>query len=475
MKTANGKQKKSKAVKTRQDFIQYIRQLDRLHWEFLRLSDAYQKDWQKYLDEVIVANDLDIRTICNECEFGIPSEQCTDCEKLAHFRQYPQSYLHINAFRSDWDIASYYEALSEDATDILMRYGMRFIADPSLPYEQVMAELMEEDDSSHFNLSDLSDADGFIESIGKSADAQSVYMKSHFPDGFFSPADTGAKIERRKKKEKKLSKRERENVRDESQNLLLKALNSLIDDYDLLNKIKVKLPKKSQSLMDYYSLNAMYRHRNRVLLEVAYPDFILSSHHDFKSRWHDRFIFYTYLHEYAIYEGIYPIPSTADVPFITLTINVTAPVDYSVEEEFRQLISKRRKEFYKNRDAKKIRTRWTLPNGFNCEATERKLNVWQKYKAIEKELSFPNYDSLIVSKLKNDYFKAENNNNDYDELSNELADRRDNRKLPTAERERAGKLLQLIGGKKDKIDNRIDDYLKEIKDIMTNVEQGIFP
>lgn len=97
--------KQRKGLGSQEDFAQYIRQLDRLHWEYLRLSDKYKEDWSanKGADSVMDKASVDYFQ-----------------NKLAYGTERPVSVL--------W-----------------LRYGIHMIIDPQLSYENALAILKEAD------------------------------------------------------------------------------------------------------------------------------------------------------------------------------------------------------------------------------------------------------------------------------------------------------------------------------------------
>lgn len=482
MNKSTNTKKKSKIVKTREDLIEYIRQLDRLRWEFLRLSETYQKDWQNFIDDYIWEDDLAKEFVCQKCQwrldnmrspasngtitvdwtFGsIPDpEECQNCEKMKDFKKDPIPYLPINAFFEKWDLQSYYKSLGSDKTDVLMKYGIRFFANPSLSYEQVMTEFMKYPDDSDYTLSDFVDFDAFFEKLLESDDKLSTQIRNAIPPETL-------KLARRQKvsKKKKPSNRDIKQQKEALQLTVLSALNTFLAQKCDKNYLHISELCRG---FDKVSTNKLC---NKFDFEKEYSDFLVSGQKLEAKRWNDKFIFYTYLHEYSIYEGVYPSTSLEDSPFITLTVNITSPVESSVEE-YRKIVSRKRKDFYKRQDSKLCRLKWRLPNGLNSKVTENKLRAYQLYKTMKEQSPKKNFVS--IEDFKNDFFKSETGH-DFDELFIKLRKDIDNRNLPKDRQDRASNLLRALTIKKDKSDAKVEGYLEQAKEIMAHVEQGIFP
>lgn len=463
---------KSKKVESKEDLIQYIRQLDRLRWEFLRLSDTYRKDWQQFLDEHIFDEDLDIKILCEQCE-SWHSTECADCEKMQDFWENRSAYIPIYAFRKNWDLDSYYRSLNDKSRDVLMKYGIRFFAEPDLSYEEVMSGIMEEPESLYFTPKDFNDFDAFVKKFLESGDSLSEHIRNNLTDDVLGPIKTYVnkeplRVGNKLKKRAKMSKKEKEQEKTIIQEAVCKILNTILDDYELRNRTAIELSEKAQKLIPLYSLNRMHRHCNRILFDEVYKDLIVNSYENPEERWYDRFIFYTYLHEYSIFEGVYPSMKAEDSPFITLTVNITSPVEASVDE-YRKIISAKRKEFYRREDKNIHRKKWSLPNGANFGVLEKKLNLYRLCKTLEAKNKH-----VSIEGIKKEYFRLETNY-DFDETTDKLLEDIDNRNLPKDKREKANNLFRRLDMKKDKIDSKVEEYLQYINNIVINVEQGIFP
>jgi hypothetical protein len=459
VKTSDTK-KKSKIIKTREDLIDRLRQLDRLRWEFLRLSDTYRKDWQKYINEYIFDNDLDIKIVCENCELQFQG-QCADCEKMEALKKNPLPYLPINSVLKKWEMESYYKSLSSASTDVLMKYGIRFFANPSLSYEEVMAELIEYPDDADFALTDFINFDAFITKLLVSDDALSVHIQEALPPQllasmkvYYQPKNKRGMTTKRKRQ----SKQDIEHEKASLQQNILSTLNSILAQQIIEENFRVRVFDKIWKLCKGYALNMNIKHINRAAFEETYAEFLTGRQSNSLKRWNDRYIFYTYLHEYSVYEGAYPSIASDDSPFITLTINVTASSEY-IANECRKLISAKSYLFNKKHNRNLEKRRWSLPGNVHLSPLEKVLEIYRmnKHGMGKQEIS----ETMFRGKYGKDYQQL---------LDDSLATTSNAKKIGYEKN-----AFQDWESKFDKFLNLVGDYLNKADKIMLGVEQGVFP
>lgn len=404
------------------NLVNYIQTLDYLRWEFLRLSEQYRRDWDSYLREYVEENALYEDNICFNCE-DRGSVECHEkgytCEKTQDFIENPLGYgLHHHLIEL-WDVDTYYKKLKKPTIDLLMKYGIRTFIAPDLDYAAIMDDIDEKD----FSLKDFKDIEGFITKIKTSKDKLSKYIRQRIPN----TKDTDSFIQ---------------------------GLNQLLDDAAIRDHYPAELSEEASKAFQNYNLSGRFRHQNRVLLEEAFPDEIINTREHPKTRWYDRLIFYTYLHEFSIYEGVYPHVNYDESPFINLTINVSMRVKDAVNE-FRRIISERRKEFFQRQD-KSVGLKWSLPKGHNLENLQDTLEIYKQHLN-----GYPNHkiaqNLLQVQKgtsLPALYEETASNPNPTD-----------------AELRR----MKEIEGAFEKLEYNVENRLRKANKIMANVVQGIFP
>jgi len=125
-----------KGFKSRKAFADYIRELDRLRWEYLRESDKYRKDWELCKEicnkENLEEYEWEKKQACSECE----KTPCINCEY-----QYPPS--EITCVYLSGEINSYHikskKAPPSIRTKMWLQYGINLISDPDLDYGKVIA------------------------------------------------------------------------------------------------------------------------------------------------------------------------------------------------------------------------------------------------------------------------------------------------------------------------------------------------
>ena len=99
------RKKQQKGLGSQEDFAQYIRQLDKLHWEYLRLSDKYREDWSANKESASIVEKGSINYFQNKLDYGT----------------------------------------ARPASVLWLRYGIHMIIDPDLSYESAIAVLKNAD------------------------------------------------------------------------------------------------------------------------------------------------------------------------------------------------------------------------------------------------------------------------------------------------------------------------------------------
>jgi len=325
--------------------------------------------------------------------------------------------------------------LTRNASNTLMKYGMRVIASPDFSYEELLIEI----DDMFLTSEDFKDFEGFVSKLARPSNLLSEHLKRELT----KTLGAGGNIQRVSRED------------------FISELNRVISE-PIFIKIDT-LPADAQQLITDYNLSGRYRHQNRILLEEVYPDNFVNSRRKPESRWSDKFIFYTYLHEYSIYDGVYPHVNSEDSPFSTLTINITARVEDSVKQ-YRRLITKKRKDFYKKKGGAVTRLRWILPNNLRLESLENALKVYKLH--IRKETN----DDISRVLFKDITGK------DYEEVVNEYpAEKLAYATVSASCKEKIIRANQYIETQKNRCEYQVKNYLKQAEKIMKNVERGIFP
>lgn len=120
---------KSKGLETQEQFASYIKGIDRLHWEFLRESPKYRKDWEHY----------------KELSSGNPALITTEGT--------------VTSFQSKFE-----QGASNMPSDLLLKYGIHATMNPDLSYEEAISLLQTHvQDKSYlfyFNLDEYAIYDG---------------------------------------------------------------------------------------------------------------------------------------------------------------------------------------------------------------------------------------------------------------------------------------------------------------------------
>jgi hypothetical protein len=89
-------------------------------------------------------------------------------------------------------------------------------------------------------------------------------------------------------------------------------------------------------------------------------------------------IFYTSLYEYGISEGVFKNVDYAKSPFLKATINISKPKDMLIKE-FRSFIADKKKLFNKIDKNKIISRKWMLPKNVHFDALEEALRQYRMH------------------------------------------------------------------------------------------------
>lgn len=191
-------------------------------------------------------------------------------------------------------------------------------------------------------------------------------------------------------------------------------------------------------------------------------DFTVCVPSEKKAAYSHNFLFYTHLHEYGIYEGVYPNVDPNNSPFLTVTVNLSAHDD--VVTAFRKLVSQRKKEMYQREDKNLLRKKWSIPQNIHFDVLDEALEVLRVSQTLKSELDADIARWIYKKKKGIDYAQRIGDILEFVDKNSVSDETRENLK---------NKYLEPIEDQFSKYEFEAGNRLRKAKAILRNVEQGI--